>query len=218
MISYMMPVKHALRSSTSAINTATATTLAKDTETEVNNAETRDAEAKPANSRRKRKAEPPTPPSKRIRIQTPEAMQEVPSDHANIYPRIFMAPPTRMAATDDSASSIDRPAEPHRTNAPVITPRGSRLVTYPPNTFEESPSKTGVPRPTTTTGHILEEACAHLIKTEPKMQPLIEKHYCRVFCPAGLMEECDPFTSLCSTIMGQQVLLKHKIRSGRMTS
>jgi len=37
------------------------------------------------------------------------------------------------------------------------------------------------------------------------MQPLIEKHYCRVFCPEGLAEECDPFKSLCSGIMAQQV-------------
>lgn len=37
------------------------------------------------------------------------------------------------------------------------------------------------------------------------LQPLIEKHYCRVFCPEGLAEECDPFRSLCSSIMAQQV-------------
>ena len=37
------------------------------------------------------------------------------------------------------------------------------------------------------------------------LQPLIQKHYCRVFCPEGLAEECDPFRSLCSSIIAQQV-------------
>jgi len=40
---------------------------------------------------------------------------------------------------------------------------------------------------------------------DPSLQPLIERHYCRVFCPEGLAEECDPFKSLCSGIMAQQV-------------
>ncbi len=55
------------------------------------------------------------------------------------------------------------------------------------------------------TGHILDEACAHLIKADPRLQPLIEKHYCRIFSPEGLAEEIDPFHSLCSGIMAQQV-------------
>ena len=101
--------------------------------------------------------------------------------------------------------SLDRPAEPHRTNAPLKTPRGSRLVTYPKEVADSSPSKTGIPRPTTTTGHILEVACAHLIKAEPRLQALIEKHHCRIFSSEGLAEEIDPFHSLCSGIMAQQV-------------
>ncbi len=203
-----MPVKRALRSSTSASNAATPVDHAKDTETVATSSEapSKDAGLKPPNERRKRKTKPTNLPPKRIRLHTPEASIETLSNHANIYHRTAMAPPYRMPTTDNSALSLDRPVEPHRTNAPVITPRGSRLVTYSQNTFDESPSKTGVPRPTTTTGQILEEACAHLIKTDPKMQPLIEKHYCRVFSPEGLSEECDPFKSLCSTIMGQQVL------------
>ena len=127
---------------------------------------------------------------KRARIQTPEPQQKASS---------------KESPKDEAHLSIDRPAEPHRTNAPLITPRGSRLVTYSNGTLDTSPSKTRVPRPTTTTGHILDEACAHLIKMEPLLQPLIEKHYCHVFCPEGLAEECDPFRSLCSSIMAQQV-------------
>ena len=99
----------------------------------------------------------------------------------------------------------DRPAEPHQTNAPLKTPGGSRLFTYPEKVVDSSPSKTGVPRPTTTTAHLLEEGCAHLIKTDPRLKPVIEKHHCRIFSPEGLAEEIDPFRSLSSGIMAQQV-------------
>ena len=136
-----------------------------------------------------RKSEEPSL-GKRARLQTPEPQRKASS---------------KGSPKDEAQLSIDRPAEPHRTNAPLITPRGSRLVTYSNGTVNTSPSKTPAPRPTTTTSHILDEACAHLIKMEPLLQPLIEKHYCHVFCPEGLAEECDPFRSLCSSIMAQQV-------------
>lgn len=138
--------------------------------------------------------------AKRARIQTPEPQQKALNKHPKLASRL-----PNHSPNDRVESSSDRPAEPHWTNAPLITPRGSRLVTYDKDTTDDSPSKTRVPRPTTTTSHILDEACAHLIKMEPMLQPLIEKHYCRVFCPEGLAEECDPFKSLCSSIMAQQV-------------
>lgn len=116
----------------------------------------------------------------------------------------FETPALGAESEDNVGSPTNRPAEPHTTNAPLVTPHGSRYVTYPKESLGLTP-KAGGPRPSTTTGHILEEACAHLIKMDPKMQPLIEKHYCRVFCPEGLAEECDPFKSLCSGIMAQQV-------------
>ncbi len=123
-------------------------------------------------------------PSKRARTKTPQA-QDTPNNTTG-------------------NPNHERPAEPHSTNAPLVTPRGSRHITYPQQSIFASPHA-GIPRPTTTTGHILEQACAHLIQVEPKMQPLIEKHYCRPFCPEGLAEECEPFHSLCSGIMAQQV-------------
>ena len=94
--------------------------------------------------------------------------------------------------------STDRPAEPRRTNAPLVIPQGSRYVTSPT-------PKARLSQPTTTTENILDQACAHLVKMDSRMQPLIEKHHCRVFCPESLAEECDPFKSLCSGIMAQQV-------------
>ncbi|OAX82107.1 hypothetical protein ACJ72_03542 [Emergomyces africanus] len=70
---------------------------------------------------------------------------------------------------------------------------------------DASPSKTGLPRPTTTTGTLLEEAVAHLIKVAPQLRPVIEKHPCPLFSPTGLAEEINPFNSLVSGIIGQQV-------------
>ncbi len=147
-------------------------------------------ESTTSNGRHKSQTDSAPPPSKKVRLQTPEASP---------------SPPHAQLPKNPNVGDLDRPAEPHRTNAPLITPKGSRLVTYPNESVDASPSKTGIPRPTTTTGHILEQACAHLIKVDPRFEPLIERHYCRVFCPEGLAEECNPFQSLCSGIMAQQV-------------
>lgn len=138
--------------------------------------------------------------AKRARIKTPEAQQKALSRDSPDGTQLGS-----HLTNKEAKPSLDRPAEPHRTNAPLITPRGSRLVTYSKETADASPSKAGFPRATTTTNHILNEACAHLVNMEPKLQPLIEKHYCRVFCPEALAEECDPFKSLCSSIVAQQV-------------
>ncbi|KAL8835362.1 MAG: hypothetical protein Q9170_003351 [Blastenia crenularia] len=106
--------------------------------------------------------------------------------------------------TSDTISP-DRPAGHHSTNAPLRTPQGSRLVTSSQLVDGNSPSRTGVSRPTTSTGILLEQACAHLIRSDPRLQPLIEKHPCQLFSPEGLADEVDPFQSLCSGIMAQQV-------------
>lgn len=37
------------------------------------------------------------------------------------------------------------------------------------------------------------------------MRPLVEKNHCHVFSPEGLAEKVDPFESLCSGIISQQV-------------
>jgi DNA-3-methyladenine glycosylase II len=44
-----------------------------------------------------------------------------------------------------------------------------------------------------------------LLSVDPGLKSLIEKHHCRVFSPEGLNEEIDPFRSLSSGIMAQQV-------------
>ena len=97
----------------------------------------------------------------------------------------------------------NRPAEPHHTNATLITPGGTQVEpTY--SNFEESPSKPGS-KATTATACLLDDACAHLIKADRKLKTLLEKFPCRVFSPEGLAEQIDPFRSLTSGIMAQQV-------------
>ena len=133
-------------------------------------------------------------PEKRIRRQTPLHL---------------LSGQTAATATDSSKSSSaahtkDRPADPHRTNAPLVTPMGSRLVSAH-GAADQSPSRNGRALQNTTTAHILQDACAHIVSVEPRLKPLIEKHPCQGFSPDALAEECNPFISLCSSIMAQQV-------------
>ncbi|KAF2002715.1 DNA glycosylase [Amniculicola lignicola CBS 123094] len=120
-----------------------------------------------------------------------------------------------------------RPTEPHLTNATLATPGGSRVVAYSSSPIKAaasledsvpsaSPSKRkakdvvppdmGVQKlPTSTTETLLQDACAHLLNADPKLKGLVEKHHCKTFSPEGLSEVVDPFTSLSSGIIGQQV-------------
>jgi DNA-3-methyladenine glycosylase II len=52
---------------------------------------------------------------------------------------------------------------------------------------------------------MLDEACAHLINVDPNLRPVIDQHHCRIFSPEGLAEKIDPFRSLASGIISQQV-------------
>jgi len=97
---------------------------------------------------------------------------------------------------------VDRVADPYTTNAPLISPETSRLITNKA-VADLSPSKPSKPR--LTTGGILDQALKHLIETEPKLKAVVEKHHCHIFSPEGLAEVIDPFVSLASSIIGQQV-------------
>ena len=142
-----------------------------------------------------------TPPPKIAKVPSPTIPQNT---SVRVATEIESAKRSRGIGKDDNVP-FDRPAEPQRTNAPLKTPRGSRLVTYPSEAAHLSPSRSGIPRPSTTTGNILEEACAHLLRADPRLHQLIVKHHCRTFSAEGLAEEIDPFHSLCSGIMAQQV-------------
>lgn len=101
--------------------------------------------------------------------------------------------------------SRPRPVQPHRTNAPLLTPKGSQVVAIPAGDGEGSPSKQIDVSKNVTTENLLETACAHLVRQDHRLQKLIDQHYCHIFSPQGLAEEIDPFRSLVSGIMAQQV-------------
>ncbi len=114
----------------------------------------------------------------------------------------LMGLPSRAGGANDGVAPPNRVADPHTTNAPLLSPETSRVVANKP-ADDFSPSKPS--RSKTTTGNILENACAHLIKTDPRLKPLVEKHHCTVFSAEGLAKEIDPFRALTSGIISQQV-------------
>ncbi|KAJ9660439.1 3-methyladenine DNA glycosylase [Neophaeococcomyces mojaviensis] len=119
----------------------------------------------------------------------------------------------RAAPIDDPTippPSLSRPTDPHITNATLVTPGGTQATAFPVSQSSSqlpdiSPSKVALPANGTTTGTLLEKACAHLVSVDPKMAKLIARHHCAIFSPAGLAEKVDPFRSLTSGICGQQV-------------
>ena len=98
--------------------------------------------------------------------------------------------------------AVNRLAVPNGTNAPLVSPETHRLISSKP-VDQVSPSKKS--NITSTTKNLLDDAVAHLVKIEPKLKPIVEKHPCRVFSEEGLADEIDPFNSLVSGIISQQV-------------
>jgi DNA-3-methyladenine glycosylase II len=118
--------------------------------------------------------------------------------------------PTYSSGDIDDATPppLLRPADPHTTNATLVTPGGTQATAYPSNLSESSPFQAGPngrAHPSSTTSTLLSQACSHLVSIEPKLAPLIRKHRCNIFSPSGLAEKIDPFRSLVSGIMAQQV-------------
>ncbi|KAH8821139.1 DNA glycosylase [Xylogone sp. PMI_703] len=136
-----------------------------------------DGPSTPKRKRRPKADEPATP--------IPAVVEPIPNTNGTV-------PPTLK----------NRLADPNSSNALLISPETSRLVLNKP-VEQVSPSK--LSKVTTTTTNILEEGLAHLIKVEPRLKPCIEQHHCQIFSPEGLAQEVDPFRSLVSSIISQQV-------------
>jgi DNA-3-methyladenine glycosylase II len=107
--------------------------------------------------------------------------------------------PERKKST--RAPGTPRIADPLGTNAPLVSPETSRIVASRKADYFTSSQADKV----VTTANLLEVACEHLIKVDERMRPLIEKHHCKVFSPEGLADKIDPFESLTSGIISQQV-------------
>ncbi|KAJ5907868.1 hypothetical protein N7495_000550 [Penicillium taxi] len=141
------------------------------------------------------------PPTKKPAPKVVEAKPETSSSYWS------PEPPTTNPLNDRllTPPPLDRPVDPHRTNVTLLTPHGSSVVAYPLSVEDASPSKTGLPRPNATTGTLLDEAIAHLIAIDPRLKKVIDENPCPIFSPAGLAEQIEPFNSLTSSIIGQQV-------------
>lgn len=110
-------------------------------------------------------------------------------------------PPPSLPPPATPASRLARPVDPHRTAAPLLTPRGSHITAYPAAAATTTASTT----PTTTVENLLAEAIAHLLSVDPRLKPVIDKFPDAPFRPADLAVEIDPFQALVSGIIGQQV-------------
>ncbi|ESZ97538.1 hypothetical protein SBOR_2085 [Sclerotinia borealis F-4128] len=143
--------------------------------------------ASPSTPKRK-KASPILPPPV---TPTPAAIGSMSSPYKDVDDS--MPPPS---------VPLDRLAVLNGTNAPLVTPETHRLIANKPMD-EVSPSKPPVAK--FSTSDILDKAIEHLIKVEPKLKPVIEKHPCRLFSVEGLAEEIEPFKALVSGIISQQV-------------
>lgn len=142
----------------------------------------------------------PTTPNKRRKIAQTTTLPPITPTPSAIA---FMTTSSTTKPTPQPPAT--RLVKPSHTNAPLLTPGGSKVY----STFEDnpSPSKPGSaeapPPPTNKT--LLSTACAHLLSVDPSLAPVIEKHSCKVFSPEGLAEKIDPFRALASGIIAQQV-------------
>jgi DNA-3-methyladenine glycosylase II len=167
-------------------------------------------QAEPVKKSRKRKGEelkdaspsskptgPATPKRKAARHVSPP----IPSTPAGVND---MARASRPLEIRDRTPEppVNRLADPFTTNAALISPESSKLFNAKA-VADASPSKPSKLRLTTL--NILQQALDHLVEIEPKLKPIVEKHHCQVFSPEGLAEVIDPFVSLTSSIIGQQV-------------
>ncbi|KAL9097248.1 MAG: hypothetical protein Q9165_000675 [Trypethelium subeluteriae] len=168
--------------------------------------------------------EAPQTPRKRRKIQEPSSASPAKPPPFTSTPSAvhLMTSTTPLRPFSYSTGDIDdvtppplspRPVEPHLTNAALATPGGSHVVAYPRAELSSSQQQQqqagleeeGLPAPTATTATLLQEACAHLVEVDPRLRQVVERYQCRIFAPEGLAEEVDPFRSLASGIMAQQV-------------
>lgn len=161
-----------------------------------------------------------TTPNKKLKAD----IEKGPSESTNNQPakrakRATRRKPIDSAIVTEVAANIEthlplpshnRLAHPHMTNAPLQSPDGSGLIATSKEVVtevSENPIQKQMipPRPFSTTEGLLKQACDHLINVDARLKPLIEKYPCPLFSAQGLAEEIDPFESLSSGIMSQQI-------------
>ncbi|KJZ76317.1 hypothetical protein HIM_04399 [Hirsutella minnesotensis 3608] len=167
------------------------------------------AAAVPGQSKRKRNATSgaspnPATPTKR-RARRPVTPSSPPRTPTTGVAAVVLEPATGAAGNGPPTArrkGVARLADPRLSNATLVSPETSRVVASR-DVDSVSPSK--IHAVTTTTQNLLDEACEHLISVDERLRPLIEKNPCKLFSPEGLAEKIDPFESLASGIVSQQV-------------
>ncbi|POS74364.1 HhH-GPD superfamily base excision DNA repair protein [Diaporthe helianthi] len=149
------------------------------------------ASASPEHEHEAQPAGPPATPKRPAKKTAASSLPSAPTATPSAVRLIAEPAATTALSTPEPKPprAVAHLAGPDLTNASLLSPETSRVVSYNP----------------TTTANVLEEACAHLIKVEPRIEPLITAHHCRIFSPAGLADKIDPFESLASGIISQQV-------------
>ncbi|KAL2203943.1 DNA glycosylase [Sarocladium strictum] len=155
-----------------------------------------------SNIGRKRKPAAPISPSVPEAPTTPTKKRMTARPPLTPTPSAVGAIAEPIAASKPRNPQVNRLADPNLTNATLLSPESSRLIT---SKDIESVSPSKAPKVKVTTETLLDEANKHLISVDERMRPLVEKNFCRVFSPEGLAETIDPFESLASGIISQQV-------------
>ena len=113
--------------------------------------------SRPVTKSRKRKvpsaedevpAEAPATPKRRAKKGAVSSLPSAPTATPSAVRLIAEPAATPVSTPKPMPRAVERLADPNLTNAPLLSPESSRVISYNP----------------TTTANILEEACAHLIK------------------------------------------------------
>jgi len=160
------------------------------------------------------KSDPATPlPNKRRRIETNDHGTS-PISHTPAAVGVMFTPlPKRREPIPISQSGNDESDEKSPTKARTVDPHQTNAILHTatkdiiPHASDQGNIKFNkiLPNPELTTSNILEKAISHLLSVDPSLKFVIDTHHCHAFSPTGLQEEIDPFRSLASGIMAQQV-------------
>jgi DNA-3-methyladenine glycosylase II len=144
--------------------------------------------------------------------ETPRKRQKI-NDVSPLMPTSSIDSPMAVAASSVDTTKLDeetsvqessvRPAEPHIANAPIKSPTSDKIVTA----YSAWSGDIAGPAPTSTTNSILDDAVAHLkhMDENGRLAPYIAKFHCKIFDAEGMAQPIDPFRSLASGIISQQV-------------
>lgn len=195
------------------VQASTASSKTTTTSRKTSRATTSSPSPKPCAKSKKRKAPPVRDKDGFATPSTPKRKRTATQDHGLPKAPIPETPtpaeakqmsiPYSSGDIDDSTppppqKPLNRLADPLASNATLISPMTSRLVSHKPSSSSQlSPSKLReggtIEEENTTTETILTKALKHLISVDPRLKPVIETHHCRVFAPEGLAEVIDPF-------------------------